>query len=108
MLTRGEKSKTEFGFLITSIYKKEILKNVNFENRLSLYSDYINEFGNIDVDWLLQLDLVVNKYVRTNIGAQIVYDDNIKSKKTVNGEQVTGGPKIQLRQVLGVGLVYLF
>ena len=108
LLTKGEKSKTELGFLVTSYYKTEILKNVNFENRLSLYSDYINRFGNIDVDWQLQLDLVVNQYVRTNIGAQIVYDDDIKSKTTVNGEQVSAGPKIQLRQVLGVGLVYLF
>lgn len=108
LISDGEKSKTELGFLITSYYKKEVWKNINLENRLSLYSDYINNFGNIDVDWQIQLDLIVNQYVRANIGAHILYDDDIKAKKEKSGEQVIIGPKIQLKQVLGVGLVYAF
>ena len=108
LISEGEKSKTELGFLITSYYKKEVWKNINLENRLSLYSDYINNFGNIDVDWQIQLDLIVNQYVRANIGAHLLYDDDIKAKKEKAGEQVIIGPKIQLKQVLGVGLVYNF
>lgn len=108
LISEGEKSKTELGFLITSYYKKEVWKNINLENRLSLYSDYINNFGNIDVDWQIQLDLIVNQYVRANIGAHLLYDDDIKAKKEKAGEQVIIGPKIQLKQVLGVGLVYTF
>jgi len=38
-LSEGEQSKIELGFLITNKYKKEIFKNINLENRLSLYSD---------------------------------------------------------------------
>jgi hypothetical protein len=45
-------------------YKQEILKNITLENRLSLYSDYINKFGNIDIDYDLTLELVVNEYVK--------------------------------------------
>lgn len=108
LITEGKRSKTELGFLITSFYKKEIFKNINLENRLSLYSDYINNFGNVDVDCDLILDLVVNQYVKANIGTRIVYDDDIKSKKEVNGTQVTQGPKAQLKQMLGVGIVYVF
>jgi hypothetical protein len=108
LITGGERSKTELGFLLTSKYKAEIFKNINLENRLSLYSDYINKFGNIDVDWQLQLDLVVNEYVKANIGTHLIYDDDIKAKKEVAGEQVIIGPKVQLKQMLGVGLVYNF
>jgi hypothetical protein len=108
LIHEGKKSKNELGFLMTSYYKKEIFKNINFENRLSLYSDYINKFGNVDVDCDLLLDLVVNQYVRANIGTRIVYDDDIKSKKEIDGAQVTQGPKTQLKQVLGVGLTYVF
>lgn len=108
LISEGEKSKTELGFLITSFYKKEVWKNINLENRLSLYSDYINNFGNIDVDCQIQLDLIVNQYVRANIGAHLLYDDDIKAKQEKAGEQIIIGPKIQLKQVLGVGLVYTF
>ncbi|WP_298151571.1 DUF3078 domain-containing protein [Flavobacterium sp.] len=107
-LKKGKQAKTELGFLFTSHFKKEIFKNITFENRLTLYSDYINKFGNIDVDWQTQLDLVVNQYVRANIGFNLIYDDDIKAKEEKDGEQITVGPKIQLKQVLGIGLVYNF
>jgi hypothetical protein len=108
LITRGRKSRTEIGFLFTNYYKKEVWKNITMENRLSLYSDYINNFGNIDVDWTLQFDLVVNKYVRTNIGMHLIYDDDVKNIDEINGEQVVSGAKIQIRQSLGVGLEYVF
>jgi len=108
IISSGKRSKTELGFLFTSFYKKEIVKNITLVNKLSLYSDYINNFGNIDVDCDLSLDLVVNQYVKANIGARVVYDDDIKDKEEVNGTQVTVGPKAQLKQLLGVGIVYLF
>ena len=108
LLIKGEKAKVELGFLVTNKYKKEIFKNINLENRLTLYSDYINRFGNIDVDCDLQVELVVNQYVKANIGAHVIYDDDIKSKREIDGNQVTEGPKIQLRQAIGVGIEYAF
>jgi hypothetical protein len=108
MIVQGKNSKTELGFLFTSYYKKEIFKNITLVNKLVLYSDYINNFGNIDVDYDFILDLVVNQYVRATIGARIIYDDDIKAKEEVDGKQVTVGPKLQIRQMLGVGLVYTF
>jgi len=107
-LRDGSNSRTELGFLFTSGYKTEIFKNIKMENKLNLYSDYINNFGNIDVDWQLQLDFIVNKYVRANINTHVIYDDDIKAKEEINGEQVIVGPKIQLKQMLGVGLIYSF
>lgn len=108
LIKEGELYRMELGFLVTNFYKKEIYKNIIWENRLSLYSDYINRFGNIDIDWQMQLELVVNEYVKANIGAHFIYDDDIKAKEERNGEQVTLGPKLQLKQLLGVGLVYNF
>jgi hypothetical protein len=108
LISEGEKSKTELGFLVTNHFKKELFKNINLENRISIYSDYINNFGNVDIDCDAQLNLVVNQYVKANIGARFIYDDDIKSKEEINGEQVTSGPKLQIKQVLGVGLAYVF
>jgi len=108
LITHGEKSRTEIGFLATNHYKKEVWKNITMENRLSLYSDYINNFGNIDVEWRLQFDLVVNQYVKANIGTHLIYDDDVKTTEEVNGQKVESGAKVQLKQGLGVGLVYNF
>ncbi|MGL2992448.1 DUF3078 domain-containing protein [Flavobacterium sp. TSSA_36] len=108
MLRRGKKTKTELGLLLQYQIKKEIFKNIILDNRLVLYSDYLNHFGNVDIDWNIQLELVVNKYVKANIGTQIIYDDDIKNKKEIDGVQITEGPKMQLKQVLGVGLAYEF
>lgn len=108
LINKGKKSRTELGFLVSSGYKKEVFKNIIVENRLNLYSDYINKFGNIDVDWQMQFDLVVNKYVRANIGAHLIYDDDIKAKEEINNVQVTVGPKVQLKQMLGIGIIYNF
>jgi hypothetical protein len=108
LIEKGQKSKEEVGFLLTSFYKKEVVKNVIWINRLVLYSDYINRFGNIDVDYDCSFDLVVNKYIRANIGVHILYDDDIKAKEEIAGQQITLGPKMQLKQALGVGLVYAF
>lgn len=107
-ISSGARSKTEFGMLVTTHFKREIYKNIKLENRLSLYSDYINKFGNIDVDWQFQLELVVNEYVKANIGAQLIYDDDIKAKKEIDGQQIILGPRIQLKQLLGVGVEYNF
>ncbi|MES2241031.1 MAG: DUF3078 domain-containing protein [Bacteroidota bacterium] len=108
LIRKGKRSKNELGFLITNQYKKEIYKNVVFVNNLSLYSDYVNNFGNVDVDCDLGLNLVVNQYVKANIGTRILYDDDIKNKTEVAGVQVNEGPKTQIKQVLGVGITYVF
>ncbi|MFC4815697.1 DUF3078 domain-containing protein [Flavobacterium sp. GCM10023249] len=108
LVSEGHKSRTEVGVLLTGQHKDEIFKNIYLENRVALYSDYLNNFGNIDVNWQLQLDLIVNEYVSANIGTHLIYDDDIKAKEEENGEQITVGPKIQLKQVLGIGLTYTF
>ncbi|QEE48428.1 DUF3078 domain-containing protein [Flavobacterium alkalisoli] len=108
LVRSGKNSRTEVGVLLTGQLKRQIFKNIMMDQRISLYSDYINKFGNIDVDWQLQLDMTVNEYVKANIGTQLIYDNDIKSTKEVDGEVVTMGPKIQLKQMLGVGLSYTF
>ena len=108
MITSGQNSRTEIGFLVTNYYKKEVWKNITLENRLSLYTDYINNFGNVDVEWKMQFDLVVNQYVKANIGTHLLYDDDVKNIEKIDGVQVVSGAKVQLKQSLGIGMVYNF
>lgn len=108
LITKGKRTKIEVGALITSSYKTTVAKNINLDTRLMLYSDYLRDFGNIDVDSQTLIEMTINKYVRANVSFHIIYDDNIKSKEEVNGVQVIRGPKTQLKQIIGVGLTYQF
>ncbi len=110
ILQPGEKVRTEFGFLVSSEFSKQIFEDIGLSNQLRLYSDYLNKFGNVDVDWELNIDLKVNDYVKANVGSHLKYDDDVKFKKDIDGDGKldTGGPRIQWKQLLGVGLVYEF
>lgn len=101
----------EFGFLVTNQYETEVMKNTILKHRLSLYTDYLRKFGNIDVDWELNIDLRVNKYILTSIGTHIIYDDDILFNEQKNAEGIVideGEPRIQFKQLLGVGVSYVF
>jgi len=110
IIKEGDKVRTESGILFTSGYKKEIFTNVNLENQLSFYSDYLNKFGNVDVDWQLNLNLVVNDFIKAKIGSHLRYDDDVKVKEDTNGDGQLEilGPRVQFKQMLGVGVDYEF
>lgn len=110
IIREGEKIRTEFGFLVSSSFSKEVWKNIGVNNQIRLYSDYLNKFGNVDIDWELNVNLRVNQYVQANVGSHLKYDDDVKIKvdRDGDGDLETGGPKVQFKQLLGVGLVYQF
>ena len=108
VIQNGKRHRTELGALITSQYKTKIMSNINLDTRATLYTDYLKDFGNIDVDWQIALEMVVNKYVKANLGTHLLYDNDIKNKREVSGVQITEGPRVQWKQILGVGLEYSF
>lgn len=108
LISEGERSKTELGILVTSYIEKEIFTNIVLKNRLTLYTDYLHNFGNIDVDWQCFSYLKVNQYVKANVGFNLVYDEDIDVIKEENGVKINEGAKVQLKQVLGIGVEYAF
>lgn len=108
LLQKGKNGRHEVGFLITNQFKKTLMKNVVLEHKLNLYTDYLNNFGNIDIDWQLQLQMTVNNFIKATLGGHLIYDDDIKNKRDVGGVQITEGPRIQIKQLLGVGVTFSF
>jgi hypothetical protein len=105
----GENSRHEIGILVEAKYEKEIFKNVAMVNNLGLYTDYINKFGNIDVDWTLSFQFKINKLFQANFRSHLIYDDDIKTKITNDdGVVEIQGAKVQLKQQLGIGVIYNF
>ncbi|WP_324719742.1 DUF3078 domain-containing protein [Salinimicrobium sp. HB62] len=91
----GESSRFELGASVNAYLKNEIVTNVTLENSLSLYSNYLDKPGNIDIDYLMNLEMTVNKFISANLIFQAIYDDN-----TVGA--------FQIREVFGAGLTYNF
>ncbi len=101
----------ELGFLITNNWETQVAKNIALKHRLSLYTDYLRRFGNVDVDWELNMDFRVNEYIVTTLGTHVIYDDDILFDpiSDADGNVVDPGePKIQFKQLLGVGVSYNF
>ncbi len=111
VISPGKTKLVELGLLINHSWEKEIYKNVEMDHRISLYTDYLNSFGNIDIDWELKFKLIVNKYISANIGTHVIYDDDILFDpiKNENGIVIDEGvQRIQFKQIIGVGVEYNF
>lgn len=111
VIQKGENVLTSFGFLITNNWKTQIVKNVGIDHRLNLYTDYLRNFGNIDVDWELNINLIVNEYVKAMIGTHLIYDDDIRFDVVEDAEGNIldpGVPKVQFKQLLSIGIAYDF
>jgi len=91
----NESTRFEFGASLSAYAKFEIMKNVSVENILNLYSNYLEDPQNVDLDYTLNLVMTVNKYLSANFTFQTIYDDN-----AVQGFQV--------REALGIGVNYGF
>lgn len=111
ILERGKNIFLEVGFLVTNNWETQLMENIALKHRLNVYTDYLSSFGNIDIDWELNVNLKVNKYIVTNLGTHIIYDDDILFDPIKNDAGVViseGRPKLQFKQLLGVGVAYNF
>ena len=91
----GKSTRFEFGTSIGAYYKFDLMKNVSMENILNLYSNYLEDPQNIDIDYTMNLVMNINKYISTTLAYQTIYDDN-----AFQG--------LQTRQVFGLGVNYNF
>ncbi len=92
---QGDTSRFELGASLSAYYKFNLMTNVSFENRLNLYSNYLDSPQNVDIDYQLNVVMKINKYLTANIAVQAIYDDNsIRA--------------VQVREVFGLGANYGF
>lgn len=96
----------EFGGYLRTVFSKNdfqapILKNITLTSKLDLFSNYLHNPQNIDVNWEVLVALKINKYLSANVSTHLIYDDDI-----VLPDQT--GPKVQFKELFGVGLSYNF
>lgn len=111
IIREGEHTRQEVGILLTNSYKMDVAENVTMTHQVNLYTDYINNFGNVDMDWRVDFNFKVNSFMRATFGSHLKYDDDVKTKKPsadVEGEFDEAGAKIQWKQFLGIGFAVDF
>jgi len=111
MVEHASMIRSEFGGYLKMTFKKDIVKNVNFSTKLELFSNYLNNPQNIDVNWEVLIGMKVNKYLSASISTQMIYDHDIPVAviRNENGIKTTGtGPRLQFKEVLAIGLSYKF
>lgn len=106
----GETIRTEFGAYVKMNYKRDIVENVNFQTKLDLFSNYLNNPQNIDVSWETLIGMKINKFMSASISTHLIYDDDIDIAVDDNNDGVLDGfgPRIQFKEVLAIGLSYKF
>ncbi|HTJ12889.1 MAG TPA: DUF3078 domain-containing protein [Dinghuibacter sp.] len=85
------------GAFASVTYNHQILKNVLYNGRLDLYSNYLKNAGDVNVYFTNQLAMKINKILSATYSLAIIYDDNARRPDgTLWGTQ--------LQSLLGVGL----
>ncbi|TPN87658.1 DUF3078 domain-containing protein [Aquimarina algicola] len=91
----NESTRFEFGASVNAYAKFEIMENISMENILNLYSNYLEDPQNVDLDYTANIVMTINKYLSTNLTFQAIYDDNAIGA-------------FQIREVFGLGINYGF
>lgn len=108
--TKGKTIRNEFGGYIKLQVKYDIMKNVNLQSKIDLFSNYIDKPENIDVNWEMLLAMKINDYITANINTLLIYDDDIKIEVDENNDGTIDavGPRIQFKEVFSLGLSVKF
>lgn len=85
----------ELGFYASGYYKFNLMTNVSLENTLNLYTNYLEDPQNVDMDYTLAVFMKINRNMSANLNFQAIYDDN-----AFKG--------FQTREVFGLGVNFGF
>lgn len=105
----GEMFRAEIGGYAKVQYKTELAENVSLMTKIDLFSNYLNNPQNIDVNWETLISMKINEYMSATISTQLIYDDDIaiaRSQEYFESTGIAAGPITQFKEVLAVGFSY--
>jgi hypothetical protein len=110
------KSKHEPGmsFMVTHLWRP--YKSVAMTNRLQLFTNYVDNPQNIDVDWEMILTANLNWFTDLRVNTHLIFDDDTKTQVLDDNDKPVlnpdGTPKktarIQFKEMIGISLAFRF
>lgn len=100
LLLHGKRIRHEYGAFIKFRFNKEIFKNIEMKSRLELFSNYLVNPQNIDINAEVIYTFKVNKWFQSSIQWNLIYDDDID----IRSNDGSVGPRTQFKSVVGFGI----
>ena len=97
----GKKVRLEMGSFAKIEFKHDIMKNVSLATKLDLFCNYFHNPANVDVNWDVLINMKINDYLSANLITNLIYDDDTKFS-------ATQGPRVQFKEMFGLGLSLKF
>jgi len=100
---KGKHIRSDLGMNFNFFLKKELMTNVTFQTRFSIFAPY-ETLTTAVVTWETLLNLKVNDYITASFATDLLYDEKI----AITRDNGTVGPATQFRSVLAIGFGYKF
>jgi len=115
-IAEGKRALQEMGAQIVLNNKISPSKNLKIENRLRLFSNYLNNPQNVDVDWELILDQKINWFFTIRLNLHLIYDDDVRFPVFDSAGDPIQNPdgsdktvaKTQFKEFIGLSLQFKF
>ena len=106
-LDPDRKIKSEMGGYVKAKFLLKITDNISLDNKLTLFTNYLENPQNIDIDWEATLKMRINYYINANISTHLIYDDNIKVPLfNDEGTKIGSGPRVQFKELISIGFTF--
>jgi hypothetical protein len=115
-IDKDKRVRQEMGGQLVVKNKISILDGLDISNTLRLFTNYLDEPQNVDVDWEINLERKINWYFTVQLNLHMIYDEDILFPVMDDDDQpvlLPDGspqkePKLQFKQFLGVTLSFKF
>lgn len=104
VVQNADKVKMMFGAKLLTALNKEIAKNITVGTKLELFSDYLNNPQNIDVNWQVLIGLKVNSWLNVDLSTELLYDNDIM----ITDKDGNTGPRTQFKEFLMISVGFTF
>jgi hypothetical protein len=101
VLTKEKRFRAELGAYAKIKYQRTLAKNIEFKGSMDLFSNYLHNPLNIDVNAEALFTFKVNSWFSASLQWNVIYDDDINIK-----DGLSYGPRTQFKSVLGLGVSY--
>ena len=102
VITAGKRFRGEFGAYVKLKFNKTVAKNIDLKSKIELFSNYMQNPQNIDVNAEALFTFKVNSWFSASLQWSLIYDDDIAIRDSYGNT----GPRTQFKSVLGLGVAY--
>lgn len=104
---KGESFRSEFGAFIKVEYKVKLMENINYTTKVDLFSNYLDNPQNVDINWDNLITFKINDFFSANFIFKMIYDDDVLFDVVDDNDVlVKQVPKLQWNEMFGLGLTY--